>query len=172
MGHTDFTGSFDLDRPLAPEHKAYLTRFAETRRVVRDVKALMRLGYGDPLREAVGLGLGVDGGYFVDINGGPGEGVIDDNTPPEGQPGLWCQWVPNENGTEIEWDGAEKFYRYTEWLEYLIEHFLKPWGYKLNGRVVWRSDSNNDSGVIYVKDNKVKAVADELVRREPDWEKE
>ena len=52
--------------------------------------------------------------------------VIDFNTPPTGQPGLWCQWVPTADGTAIEWDGGEKFYYVDEWMQYLIDHFLKP----------------------------------------------
>ena len=51
------------------------------------------------------------------------------------QPGLWCGWRPNEDGTVIEHDGGEKFYDYTEWIQYLVHHFLEPWGYKLNGDV-------------------------------------
>lgn len=85
-------------------------------------------------------------------------------------PGSWCQWVPTEDGTGIEWDGTEKFYSYTEWLEYLVEHFLKPWGLVLSGSVVWHGEESGDSGVIYAKDNRVKAVPDEVVRQEPDWD--
>lgn len=37
MGYTTtFKGKFDLDRPLAPEHKAYLDAFAGTRRMKRE----------------------------------------------------------------------------------------------------------------------------------------
>jgi hypothetical protein len=41
--------------------------------------------------------------------------IIDHNYPPENQPGLWCQWIPNEDGTAICWDGGEKFYNSIEW---------------------------------------------------------
>ena len=87
-----------------------------------------------------------------------------------GAPGVWCQWVPTEDGEGIEWDGNEKFYRYTEWLEYLVEKYLKPWGLSLSGSVTWHGEDAGDSGVVYAKDNRVKAVADESVRKEPDWE--
>ena len=37
MGYTtDFSGKFDLDRPLREDHAKYLEKFAETRRVRRD----------------------------------------------------------------------------------------------------------------------------------------
>lgn len=72
------------------------------------------------------------------------------------QPGLWCQWVPNDEGTAIVWDEGEKFYSYVEWIEYLIAHFLAPWGYKLNGEVRWVGEDSSDRGIILVADNVVK----------------
>lgn len=30
-------------------------------------------------------------------------------------PGIWCQWIINSNN-KLEWNGAEKFYYYVEWL--------------------------------------------------------
>ena len=82
--------------------------------------------------------------------------VVDYNAPPYGQPSLWCDWVPNEDGTEIRQNGREKFYCYVEWLNYLIEHFLKPWGYKLSGRVTWVGElEDEDQGVIDVDENSV-----------------
>jgi hypothetical protein len=48
----------------------------------------------------------------------------------------WCQWVPSADGTRSCWDGQEKFYCWEEWLKYLIEHSLEPWGYRLNGEVL------------------------------------
>lgn len=83
--------------------------------------------------------------------------IADYNSPPEGQPGLWCQWVPSEDGTEIVWNGAEKFYYYVEWIDFLVEKFLKPWGYKVNGRVEWSGEEQGDIGVIEVIDNVVDA---------------
>ena len=76
--------------------------------------------------------------------------------PHPDMPGLWCQWVPTEDGTGLEWDGGEKFYSYVEWLEYLIKHFIEPWGLVLNGEVEWRGVEWNDTGTIYAIDNKVK----------------
>lgn len=69
------------------------------------------------------------------------------------QPGLWLQWVLNEEGTELEWDGNEKFYNYIEWLQYLIGHFFEPWGIKLNGEIEWTGEDSNDKGKIAVTDN-------------------
>jgi hypothetical protein len=140
---------------LKPAHAAYLLKFSETRRMARDPDRAAKMP--DPLREAVGLPLGPQGAYFVGGLGFAGQdeddSILDGNEPPEGQPGLWCQWVPSEEGTAILWNGMEKFYYYIEWLEYLIEHFLKPWGYRLNGVVTWQGEEEEDRGRIIVVDN-------------------
>lgn len=72
-----------------------------------------------------------------------------------GFPGFWCDWVPNEDGTTIEWNGGEKFYNYVEWLEHIIKHFIEPWGRKLNGVIEWRGEDWDDAGRIIVTDNKI-----------------
>lgn len=197
MGYsTDFSGDFALDRPLAPEHKAYLDAFAETRRMRRDPDKASK--FADPLREAVGLPIGQEGGYYVgshsdgcygqnrddsilDYNEAPGhkklssgdferswqerQRAIDSG---ECQPGLWCKWQPNEAGTAIEWNGAEKFYDYVPWLKYLIDHFLGPWGYKLNGTVEWQGEEGSDFGAIVVDDNVVRVAKGRREYGEPE----
>lgn len=145
MGYsTDFNGSFQLNKPLSEKMKTFLTKFAQTRRMGRrqDEKKY-----------------GIQGEFFVDGTGSFGQGndkdIIDHNTEPCTQPGLWCQWIPSEDGTEIKWDGGEKFYNYTEWLVYLIHKILKPNGYVLNGSVEWQGEETGDVGEITVKNNKV-----------------
>lgn len=158
MGYTtDFDGSFNVSPALKPEHKEYLESFAKTRRMKRNVSLLPANA-----NSSIGLGLGEEGGYYVgDAKySSSGLGVIDCHIPPVNQPGLWCQWIPNEDGTEIEWDGGEKFYEYVEWLEYIIEHFLKPWGYVLNGDVLWYGEDYKDRGCIIVKNNLVSVEQD------------
>jgi hypothetical protein len=158
MGYTtDFHGEFFLNKPLSKAHREYLDAFASTRRMRRKNEIVEKMD--DPKRKAVGLNVGVSGGYFV---GGPGhygqdrdDSIIDYNQPPIGQPGLWCQWIANSDGTAIVWDGGEKFYNYIEWIEYLIKHFLAPWGYVLNGAVEWRGEDWNDTGTIVIQDNQV-----------------
>jgi hypothetical protein len=175
MGYTtDFSGYFTLDAPLTEKQARYINEFSGTRRMKRATGSLENLPppqYGtrhhevtrlvetlpDPVREAVGLPVGPEGAYFV---GNPDDGtILDHNEPPEGQPGLWCQWIAVEDDdayyTRIEWDGGEKFYKYVEWLEYIIEHFLKPWDRVLNGEVQWFGEDHGDTGIIVVKDNEV-----------------
>lgn len=162
MGYTtEFEGGFELDKPLKLEHYNYLVVFNDIRHFRRDAEKLKDMP--DPKREAVGLPLGQEGEFYVgsETSGFRGQvrdaSTIDYNHPPATQPGLWCQWVPTDDGKTIEWDGGEKFYDYVEWLRYIIENFLKPWGYTLNGTVRWRGENFDDLGVISVISNQVKA---------------
>lgn len=66
-----------------------------------------------------------------------------------------CRWNPTPNGTSIRWSGNGKFYNYVEWLEHIVEEFLKPWGYVLNGRMNWAGEEIFDIGMILVKNNVV-----------------
>ena len=107
MGFTTvFFGSVEIAPPLSRTEVAYLRRFAGTRRMASTL-----------------------GPYHVDRPGDPGQDtgsvVLDANRPAEGQPGLWCQWIPGEDGSKLLWDGGEKFYEPVDWMRYLIEHFLR-----------------------------------------------
>lgn len=173
MGYsTDFNGFFAFDRPLAVEHREFLNAFAQTRRMRRDPKIAETLP--DPRRTVTGLPIGPEGAYFVGaprgaahierVAGGAagveyGQGkdtsILDYNRAPSGQPGLWCQWIPSDDGTRIEWDGGEKFYHYVEWLQYLLSNFLVPWGYTLNGDCSFQGEDDNDRGVIMVRGNEI-----------------
>ncbi|MBQ4259344.1 MAG: hypothetical protein IJB84_03645 [Lachnospiraceae bacterium] len=72
-------------------------------------------------------------------------------------PGIWCQWIIDSNG-DLVWNGMEKFYHYTEWLQYLINEFFSPYGYELNGKVNYRGERMDDFGVIYIKANNIRQV--------------
>ena len=103
MGYTtEFKGSFSITPPLSNKEVAFLKAFSSSRRMNR--------AYGPFHVEPDLVGQQND--------------IIDYNTPPEGQPGLWCQWTTNNNGTEIQWDGGEKFYHAPEWMSYLRSYFL------------------------------------------------
>jgi len=86
-----------------------------------------------------------------------------------GTPDSWCSWIPSKDGAAIEWDGGEKFYFYVDWLEFLIDRFLKPWGYVLSGRVEWEGEDARDQGVLHVKDNRVQAIANVITKPDPTW---
>lgn len=172
MGYTtDFDGELTINPPLNAAQVAYINKFNQTRRMKRHTDLLSL----DPVREAVGLPVGVDGAYFVGGGGPYGQArdrsIIDYNSPPEGQPGLWCQWCVSDDGTVLIWDEGEKFYHYTAWLEYLAEHFFSVWGCKLNGNIAWSGEDGDDRGTIYVKDNEVEEVYDSITNPGPSWTK-
>jgi hypothetical protein len=161
MGYTTtFSGHFNVTPAMSPEHAAYINKFGDTRRMKRDSQKALVLP--DPIREAAELPVGLEGGYFVGGVGFAGQendiSVLNHNDPPEGQPGLWCQWQVSEDRTRIEWDGGEKFYNYTEWLNYLIDHFLSKWGYTLEGNIYWQGEDPGDIGQLTVENNEVDAT--------------
>lgn len=155
MGYTtDFEGKFKFNKPLDIETFNFLRKLNETRRMARNV----------------GPEYGVEGEFYVDGGGMAGQdnedNIIDYNTPPKTQPGLWCQWVPTEDGKYLEWDGGEKFYYYVEWLQYIIDKILKPRKYKLSGEVEWQGEDSSDFGKIVVKNN---VITTKQGRKTYDW---
>lgn len=153
MGYSyEFSGHFRVEPRLTDAQVAYLRAFADTRRMTR--REALLADVPDPLREAVGLPLGPEGAYFV---GTPDEShpasVVDSNRPPADQPGLWCNWTPNEVGDQIECEEGDHFYFFDDWLAYLIEHFVARWGCALNGKVSWQGAQEADRGVLVVRDN-------------------
>ncbi len=141
--HTEFIGRFSLDKKLEDTLLIFLKKFSETRRMKRNVDAKY----------------GVEGEFYVDGTGDSGQGrednIVEYNNPPRTQPGLWCQWIPSDDGMFIEWDGDEKFYDYIAWLKYIISNFLAPKGYILNGEVKWEGEESSDMGIIVVTNNVV-----------------
>jgi hypothetical protein len=168
MGYTtSFDGAFICTPALNPDQVAYLRKFSENRRMGLKVDELHSIP--DPLREAVGLPVGVEGGYFVGAAVQYHDPfIIDYNTPPNGQPGLWCQWIPSEDGERIEWDEGEKFYSYIEWIVYINNHFLKPWGIVLGGEVDWEGEESSDCGSIKAENGEI--MFQEYKRVHGDWQ--
>lgn len=102
MGYTTrFNGYVTVNPPLSAGEVAFLKAYAATRHCQHQVGP-----YDAP------AGHGCRG--FSCFNAAAGV------------PDLWCQWVPSDDGTQVKWDGGEKFYYYTEWMKYLIHHFLMP----------------------------------------------
>ena len=153
MGYTtEFDGEISIEPPLNEHEVSYLERFAGTRRMHRR-----------------------KGPYYVDAAGFAGqdheEDVLDYNSPPIGQPGLWCQWIPEQNGRVLEWDQGEKFYESEAWMAYLIDHFLKPgaeaqrhglpefehftFDHVLNGVIYAQGEEPDDVWRLIVNDNEV-----------------
>ncbi|MFJ1706274.1 hypothetical protein [Kitasatospora sp. NPDC088346] len=153
MGYTTtFIGRIAVEPPLNGQEIAYLRKFADTRRMDR-----------------------TNGPYYVDGTGPAGQGHDADirgfNTPPAGQPGLWCQWEPTDDGAAIGWNRHEKFYNATEWMAYLVDHFLRPgahaqdgpgfesftFDHVLNGVIEAQGEESWDTWQLTVRDNEVSA---------------
>lgn len=167
MGYTTtFDGKFNLNKRLFDSEAIYLLEFSRTRRMKRNPAILQSIP--DSAREAVGLPLGEEGCYFVNEKWDEDSevSVVNYNRPPKTQPGLWCQWIPTTDGSGIRWNGREKFYYYVEWLQYIINNFIEPWGYVLSGEVNWQGEEVADVGMIWVEHNVIISPdgAQELLR--------
>lgn len=159
MGYTtDFDGTLSFNKPVTEQLKEYINRFSYTRRMPRDNEKIKKI-YPN-WRELCFFGeLGNKGEYFAPISNCYGQDddgtVLDYNGYKENvHPGLWCQWIINDDG-DLAWDGGEKFYNYEEWLNYLIDRFFAPLGYVLNGDITWQGEAFDDFGTIHVVDNVV-----------------
>lgn len=124
MGYrTDFIGYIEIEPPLNTAEHQYLSAFSRSRRCTRT---------GGPYA-VPGNPYAEDEAAYVDVN-----------LPPEGQPGLWCDWMPTGEGAALHVEGREKFYQPVEWLTYLIEHFLKPGAHASRSNEPWFADFNFD----------------------------
>jgi hypothetical protein len=163
MGYTtDFTGKFEFNTPLDKDTLEYLTKFSNTRRMKRKFPDDVYVPSTDTSNETLMVPkskYGIEGEFFVDGTGDFGQdhdaSIVDYNKPPSTQPSLWCGWVPSEDGKYLQWNEVEKFYEYIDWLKYLIENFIAPKNYVLNGVVHWQGEEDADIGTIQVYDNKV-----------------
>ena len=145
MGYTtEFFGTFEVTPKLSKDDSAFLKSFNQTRRMKRN---LCELKYG------------IEGEWFVEGKGQLGQendkSVMDHTAPPRTQPGLWCQWIPNDDDTGIKWDDGEKFYHAEKWIAYLIDGFLAPKGYVVNGKVRAQGEDRGGQWTLSVRDNKV-----------------
>lgn len=149
MGYTtDFEGRIEIEPALNAEEIAYLNKFSDSRRMDRE-----------------------NGPYFVDGSGMSGQGggpdeVYEHNHPHPSQPGLWCQWVPTDDGTALVWDCGEKFSESAEWMQYIMDHFIGfspaaksvlPFlqGHCCNGTISAQGEDPSDSWLLEVRDNQV-----------------
>lgn len=154
MGYTtDFDGEVEISPPLNAAEIEYINRFGSTRRMKRTKGPY----YANPGSDGFGQDQEAD--------------ILDYNSPPTCQPGLWCQWEASADGRFIYWNGAEKFYNATAWMAYLIEHFLKPgarakssgdpqfaaftFDHIVNGTIEAQGEDAEDMWRLVVTDNKV-----------------
>lgn len=158
MGYTtEFTGCLKANKEIPKELKEYVNQFSYHRHMKRNAdgcRALIKAGFGICYNDNVGT----DGEYYLNMDNAFGQckdiTIIDYNHPGGDCPGLWCNWIINDND-ELVWSGAEKFYDYTKWLDYLIKHFFAPNGIVWNGTFDWQGEDEEDTGTIIVDDNDI-----------------
>ena len=159
MGYTtNFTGHLNFNKKPTNALKEYINNFSKSRRMKRDINKIKELDANWQNNCFKGK-LGIEGDYYI---GKDENSVVDINCPPGNQPGLWCDWIINDDD-KLVWNGVEKFYNYKEWLEYLIFHFLERDGYILNGEIEFQGEYEEDHGFIVVKDNYVEIKMDYII---------
>ena len=157
MGYTtDFSGRVEIEPPLNAAEIDFLTDLASTRRMRRTKGPLYVKGAGD-------FGQGDD------------DDILDHNRPDSDQPGLWCQWAPEDDGAGLEWDGGEKFYNSAEWMKYIVQNLLAPearayvdahlseddrlaqftCNHVVNGEILAQGEDPDDRWALIVTDNRV-----------------
>jgi hypothetical protein len=73
-----------------------------------------------------------------------------------GMPGAWCQWIASPDGSEIRWDGNEKFYEAAAWMRYVLAHLVAATGSEASGIISAQGEEAPDRWRIVVKANEVK----------------
>lgn len=66
---------------------------------------------------------------------------------------AYFQWVPSDDLQHIVWDRNEKFYKYTEQLEWLCNKWLRQRQILANGVLYWQGEETGDTGTITVTAN-------------------
>lgn len=188
MGYTtDFRGSIKITPKLTENVKNFINGLQNSRRMKRNPSKLPKRV---PKTNPLGTWGDEGEFYFNPKSENLGQentkDIIDYNNPPATQPSLWLQWVIEDAPSEedyfsdkllieeisksltlkensfslLTWNGAEKFYGYTEWLIYLIKKIFEPLGYKLNGKIIFlgEEEDGSDVGKIVVENNKVTKV--------------
>ncbi len=74
-----------------------------------------------------------------------------------------------ENRSTILPEEGESRHGLRLWLVLLVEHYLAPLGYVLNGNVSWDTDDIDDRGSIFIKDNVIEDVFDVVTNSGPSW---
>lgn len=149
MGYsTDYFGQIEISPPASDTITKFINKFCHTRRVKRKVSQIF----------------GPEGAFYIygndDYQLGKDKNVIDYNSPPHQQPGVWCDLQISKDGKYLEWNGNEKTYELPSWIDYLIEFVFKPNGYILNGDLEFQCEDEEYQGMVSVKNNNVEIISD------------
>lgn len=92
--------------------------------------------------------------------------IYDEPEIAEGNPGSYCQWKLSRDCQSIEWDGGEKFYNYTEWMQWLIDNVFTPDGVEVSGTITFAGEEVTDVGILTIEGSTVKHLTTELIKDE------
>lgn len=143
---TEFEGVIHIVPPLNLVEILYLVEFAAIRHTACE-----------------------EGPYF--IRGVDRYTLAPRSKPAEGKPGLYCGFAPDEDGRVLESNEDGKTYGAIEWVQYLIDHFLKPgaiastsgdpqfadfqFNHVLHGELKAQGDDPDDMWLLKVVENRV-----------------
>ncbi len=172
MGYTTtFEGKVKISPPLNKEEIKFLKFFCGVAHIKRKHSEayyfLQKRNFLTEMISKIYIQFWSFWGY--ELESGAQKEIIDDGSPPDGQPSKWCQFMPTDDGHYIVWDGLEKFYYSLEWMQYLIDHFIGddpkakselPFlqSHVLNGEMKAFGEDEEDRWILKVKNNKAYGV--------------
>lgn len=152
--HTELKGHFELDKPLS---KLDIRKFKFVCKTYheKDEATFTRGMSFETYDESCGCRVDDEEKGDYEYSSGEEEDAAEGSTVFHYVvPNERCKWGYNKQRCCIEQDG-EKPYNYVDWIK-VICAFMNDHGYKLNGRVFWAGDDDDDVGAITVDDNEVR----------------
>ncbi len=143
-----YTGRLSLDRPLSDEHNRYLEAYMRMRHSTACHSLVAETLDAARVREDAGLPR--EARYVVDL---AQDAIISCVGSDSGEcPALWCDWRLTHDRRALICRPGKRDDQLS-WPEYIVTHFLAPWGYRVNGLVRWQDDDDEgegDSGAVRV----------------------
>ena len=139
---TQFYGEFKFNETISPQLNKYLKKFSASKRVkwcgLPEIFGIDGAFYYDGMDDAISM-------YMFGENISLLNPVkVTSHLPPDDQPSSWCNWTPSKDGNSVRWNCRKNSYEYIKWLQYIINNFLGPHGYTLNGKVTYYGDCTTE----------------------------
>lgn len=151
MGYnTDFDGEIKINPALPKDIANYIRDFSRVKHIKRDPEVVPSLNDGKGLSYCFNGNPGPDGCYYIgkDESLGTGEEELDGLS-------LWCDFTVSQDGSEIMWNQSSRTIKALEWISFLINHFIAPFGHVCNGTIECCGDNFDDKWEICVENNEV-----------------
>lgn len=155
MGYdTNFDGSIDIQPALSKELTDYIRQFSNIRHFKRDISKIHELNGGLGLSFCLNGNPGEDGCFYIgndlktDLVSVSNDEVLDGLS-------YWCDFTVKPDGTKILWTQAGKTRCGLEWVTFMINHLIAPFGHVCNGKFECQGDNFDDKWEICVENNEV-----------------